>query len=327
MKVVKRIRDLHAEHESRYERLSFEVCKLLKPEVEVNGWFFTHRLKELGSFALKLETGRVSNPAKPDDFFACTIIVQTSEKIKEAEDLVRKYYKFNYRKPKIDNETSKEPSDFRFDDLRLYVSFRQNTSGRNNDLVDLIFEVQIKTVLQYAWGIATHDLIYKTDTVSWPKERIAFQVKAMLEHVEVAIAEGVTMADSPSVAKSDHKSNFIREIISRLQQFWAPEALPEDRKRLAENVLNVLKSADVKADRLASILEKEKNRYGIVPLNLSPYAFIVQALANSEDINYQQLFNRPNIKTHLLIHDEMELPGWMMDHERIINVSNVVSRN
>ena len=53
----------------------------------------------------------------------------------------------------------------------------------------MIFEVQIKTILQHAWSIATHDLIYKTDTVSWPKERIAFQVKAMLEHAEIAIAE------------------------------------------------------------------------------------------------------------------------------------------
>jgi hypothetical protein len=50
---------------------------MLKPLVEQKGWFFTWRLKELESFALKIETGRVSNPVALEDFFACTIVLRS----------------------------------------------------------------------------------------------------------------------------------------------------------------------------------------------------------------------------------------------------------
>lgn len=323
MKIVKRIRDLYEDNNSRYERLSHDICDQLKPKIEKNGWFFTHRIKELTSFALKLETGRVIDPAAMDDFFACTIVVQTLDRINDAESLVLQYYDLADRKPKNDVETSKESCDFRFDDLRLYVKRRPNISGRYDDLCGLIFEVQIKTVLQYAWSIATHDLIYKTDTVSWPKERIAFQFKAMLEHVEIAITEAEKIAASPSMAKDHAKTSNIRKIIRLVEQFWPEEAIPEDRKRLAENILNVLKSADLEADQLAAFIMAEKNRNGIVPRDLSPYAFIVQALAHSEDIDFKKLFNRNYIKTRLLIHHDMDLPDWMKAvHKRIICVSH-----
>jgi ppGpp synthetase/RelA/SpoT-type nucleotidyltranferase len=323
MKVVKGIRDIHAENQLRYQRLSHEACAVLKHKVEEKGWFFTHRLKELPSFALKLETGRVHDPTAPDDFFACTIVVQNLERINDAESLVLEHFEFNDRKPRIDKETLKEPFDFRFDDLRLYVSLRPNIRDRNVDLIGVIFEVQIKTVLQYAWGIATHDLIYKTDTVSWPKERIAFQVKAMLEHVETAIAEAEQMANSPFVAKIDAKTSNILKIISQLEQFWPEEALPEDRKRLAENILNVLKSANLAADQLTAFIVVEKYRNDIIPRDLSPYAFIVQALAHSEVINFKKLFNRNNVKTRILVHHDMDLPDWMkVAHKRIVYVSN-----
>lgn len=321
MKVIKRIRDIHLENKSRYDRLCSDVCDLLKPKSEERGWFFTYRVKELPSFALKLETGRVADPSAPDDFFACTIVVQTLERVDDAEALVLEHFDFRERKPKKGNETLKAPFDFRFDDLRLYVSRRSHVSGRDEDLVGLVFEVQIKTVLQYAWSIATHDLIYKTDTVSWPKERIAFQVKAMLEHAEIAIAEAERLAISPSVAMNDPKTSSILKIISQIEQFWPKDALPEDLKRLAENILGVLQAGDVKDDQLLSFLEAEKRRIGLLPRDMSPYAFSVQALAQSTVIDFKSLFNRSRVRTRLLVHDNMDIPPWMKEgHDRIIRI-------
>ena len=77
MKVNKRLRDLYEEGNNRYSRLATEVRDMLKPLVEQKGWFFTWRLKELESFALKIETGRVSNPVALEDFFACTIVLRS----------------------------------------------------------------------------------------------------------------------------------------------------------------------------------------------------------------------------------------------------------
>ena len=320
MKVANFIRKIYDENEPRYSRLSEEVCDLLKDRVEERGWFFTHRVKALPSFALKLETGRVSDPKALDDFFACTIVVQNLALITDAEILVREHYEPEYRKPEKDDQTSKETSDFRFDDLRLYVSRRPHVRGLDDDLTGLLFEVQIKTMLQYAWSIATHDLIYKTDTISWPKERIAFQVKAMLEHAEIAIAEAALMASSPSVSKNNYKSTNILKIIPQLENFW-PNRLPGDRKRLAENILNVLNSASIQPNQLSTFIEEEQKRIGSISLDLSPYAFVVQALAQSKDINFEKLFNRLHVKTCLLAHREMDLPPWMKRHKRILYIS------
>ncbi|MGD0076622.1 MAG: hypothetical protein ABSD31_20175 [Candidatus Binataceae bacterium] len=164
MKIIKQLRDLHQASSIKYERLAAEVRETLKPKVEDNDWFFISRLKELESFALKVETGRVPDPSNMEDFFACTIVVPTVLKIDDAEGLVRSLYDFHGRRPPDDAATQKASSSFAFDDLRLYVKRRTLASGKDQELDGLIFEVQIKTILQHAWSTATHDLIYKTDT-------------------------------------------------------------------------------------------------------------------------------------------------------------------
>lgn len=319
MKINKKLRDIHTEGAERFSRLADEVKKTLKPRVDDNGWFFLCRIKELESFALKMETGRVPDPKKLEDFFACTIVVPTIPQIEQAENLARDLYDFCYRKPPSDQETPKASSSFAFDDLRLYVAQRSLASGRFTDLDGLVFEIQIKTILQHAWTVATHDLIYKSNTVSWPRERIAYQVKAMLEHAEIAIAEASRLAEAPAVAKSDKSNTSILRIIEIIQRIWTSERLPEDVKRLAANIYELSKSCDLTSDRLPALLEAELNRVGIVPSDLSPYEFVVQALVNSSELNFERKFNRRHIRMRLVIHDGMDLPEWLkVGHNRII---------
>ena len=91
MKIVKRLRDIYNECKPRYTLLSEEVRKVLKPKVEERDWFFLSRLKELESFALKVETGRVPYPAKLEDLYACTIVVPTMAETTDAERLCLRY--------------------------------------------------------------------------------------------------------------------------------------------------------------------------------------------------------------------------------------------
>lgn len=323
MKINGRIRTLHADAKARFDRLAIEVRDLLKPKLEERNWFFTARVKSLDSFAMKLETGRVPDPMSLEDFYACTIVVPTLSRIEEAEQLVTGFFDLKERRPKSDDRTHKKPSAFDFDDLRLYVTRRALVSGRGADLTGTVFEIQIKTVLQYAWGIATHDEIYKTDTVSWSKERIAFQVKAMLEHAEISIAEADRLSGSPSIAKKDRKTDSILNIINQVERFWPKDAWPDDRKRLAENLLTLLDIAGLKADQLHEILQAEKRRYGLIPVNLSPYAFTLQALAQASSIDFEKKFMRHYLEDRILIHREMELPDWMWrDHTRIVRIES-----
>lgn len=320
MKINRTVRDIYQTAQERYSRLSEEVSVKLKVPVETKGWFFRSRVKALESFALKLETGRIDKPSEPEDFFACTIIVPTQLYVEQAEELVRELYPIITRRPDRDSLTHKEASSFVFDDLRLYVLRGEGSGAVNIDLKDLTFEIQIKTILQFAWGEATHDLIYKTDSVSWPKERIAYQVKAMLEHAELAISEATTLSRSSAVAKQDNRTVDILRIIEQAEDFWSSDALPADRKRLAENIRGALAIAKVKAENLTILLQSEQRRCGLVPRDLSPYAFVVQALAHSTDTNLEERL-RGGGKGKLLIHSAMDLPVWMRSpHTRLIDL-------
>ena len=314
MKIAKVVRDLHAECDALYQRLAKDVQERLKPRVEARRWFFISRVKQLESYALKLETGRVENPRRPEDFFACTIVVNKLSEIEDAERLVYSIYGALERRPPIDHETHKASSSFAFDDLRLYVVQPESTTGKDADLDGLPFEVQIKTILQHAWSMATHDLIYKTDSVSWARERIAFQVKAMLEHAEIAIAEANRLADTPAVAKRDKSTIETLKLIEEIGRIWTDDNLPADRKRLAEAIRQALKVCDLTADSFSDIIAAERRRIGLLPANLSPYAFTIQALANNPDANFQRKFVRSHVKTTIVIYDGMELPEWMSHH-------------
>ena len=319
MKVANPIRNIYYELRGDYERLSDEVRTWLEVNVEKHGWFFIHRLKELESYALKVETGRVSDPANMEEFFACTVIVPLASEISKAESFLSGRYMLVERRPRDDQTTTKRAYSFVFDDLRLYLRLRPSETGRNKDLERFVFEVQVKTILQHAWSIATHDLIYKTDSVSWPKERIAFQVKAMLEHTELAIAEAERLAESPSISRRDSSTAKTLDVIASVREFWPAERLPGDMRRLAGTIQNLLDLCGIAASKLEGILLHEKKRIGILPTNLSPYAFIVQALANSPQIDFRQVLSKPTSRTKVLIHEDMDLPDWMKgSHNKII---------
>ena len=321
VKIARHLRDIHQDCIELYTLLSKQVRELLWTPIEEQGWFFLSRLKRLESFALKVETGRVPDPRNLEDFFACTIVVPTIRDVQEAEGLVCKYFEIDRRRPPKQKKTHKPSSSFVFDDLRLYVKHRPLRSGHHPQLDGLVFEVQIKTILQHAWSLATHDLIYKTDSVSWPLERIAFQVKAMLEHAEVAIDKAEQIAKAPAVAKSDQETTAVRKLIRKIRRTWPADRLPSDIKRLAENILNILELAGLNEKSFRAIIASEEKRSGPLPTNLSPYAFTLQAIAHYSGVDLQSKLNRSREKRAIIVHDDMDLPQWMLQHhERIVRV-------
>lgn len=322
MKIVKRIRDIHRQCLRRYEQLKLEVHGALKNRIEDSGWFFFSRIKSIESFAQKIETGRVSDPTQLEDFFACTIVVPTIMEIGRAEKLVSDWYDRKERRPADDHYVRKASSSFLFDDLRLYVARRARTDGKFPDLDGTLFEVQIKTILQHAWSVATHDLIYKTESVSWSLERIAYQLKAMLEHAEISVAEASQLARSSGVDKEDQRTRDILGVISYLREVWPADQLPRDIRRLATNILAVLRGCGVRVEKLPGIVADEAQRVGSVPKDMSPYAFTIQALAHSRSAGLQRALENPGRGPVIVIHDGMDVPDWMRTGSpRIVDLS------
>ena len=321
MKIDNHLRTVYNQYHPRFELLSDETTGFLKPRIEKCGWMFRSRIKELQSFALKVETGEVRDPSKMEDFFACTVIVPTFAQISEAEDFISGFFVLHERRPENKDTTCKQSSEFIFDDLRLYVTWPTSTRNAPSGLDGVVFEIQIKTTLQHAWSVATHDLIYKTDDVSWPRERIAFQVKAMLEHAEVAIAKAAQLEEAAVIAKQDDRTADIKNLIVEINGIWPREQLPRDVKRLAETLHGVLRIADCNVANFCNVINIEKDRIGIktLPIDLSPYAFTVQALSHFAGRKFETNFKRKYTKTRIVTYDSMKLPAWMTKrHRRII---------
>lgn len=308
MKIPTSVRYIFEDRKPLYEKLRLVVDKKLG-SVKKEEWHYISRVKVEESFALKVESGRYDDISTLEDFFACTLVVPNFGHIKEAEATVRSIFKFSHRRPVNDALTHKLPYSFEFDDLRLYAKWEDDPVLPPTEVNGLVFEIQIKTFLQHAWSIATHDLIYKSCEADWSKERIAYQIKAMLEHAESSIQQAEDMAKSSSAMKTDKTTKRLSSLIILLGNIWKNEDdLPEDKKRLVINVSSLLKYLDMSNDTLKKILIKEAAiGRGAHTRNLSPYGIIVQSILNQEPGKLLEYMESGDRK--IFLPREIELPA------------------
>ena len=312
MKIPASIRRLHTEQEPLGERLKAKVDERLR-SAKHSSWHYESRLKSMESFAQKVESGRVENPSAMEDFFACTLVVRNFAELAEAEKLVASEFKLIERRPGTNSETHKRPEAFPFDDVRLYVDWNDDDRLPPTGLHGRRFEIQVKTFLQHAWGIATHDLIYKTAEPDWGTQRIAYQVKAVLEHAETSIQEARLLSRAPSLCKTTNQSRRTGEFVQVIRQTWDLRHLPGDVRRLAENVADLCKAISLGADELGAILEEETNDgRGASTRNLSPFAIVVDSLLRRRrNALVNHLRGRSGRRTRFIVvlPSELDLPS------------------
>ncbi|NQX40773.1 ppGpp synthetase catalytic domain-containing protein (RelA/SpoT-type nucleotidyltranferase) [Pedobacter steynii] len=273
-------------------------------------WHYFSRIKQLESFALKLETGRFEQPTKLEDFFACTLVVENLDQINRAKTLLATRFEIVSQKPKESAQTHKSPFSFEFDDLRIYVKLKSPEYLPPEPIEDIIFEIQIKTFLQHAWGLATHDLIYKADEINWSKERVAFQIKAMLEQAEVAISGINGLVMLPEILKESHETTSLKEIMHFYKVNFKDEELPRDVVRLCKNTHSLLQALRLNSTDLANILSTETSLgKGTNLRNLSPYLLIVQSIINQRKLLVERFFSGKKQRFKVLVPKELSLDG------------------
>jgi ppGpp synthetase/RelA/SpoT-type nucleotidyltranferase len=308
MKIPNSIRSLYSTQIESNERLLALVNKRFNSSKKKH-WHYESRLKSEESFAVKIESGRFDNPGGVEDFFACTLVVSNGLEIDEAIKLVNDNFTIHESRPEDPNWTYKSPEAFPFDDLRIYAKWKDDPSQRPTNLTDIVFEIQIKTFLQHAWTIATHDLIYKADDVDWSKQRIAFQIKAMLEHAELSIQEAGKISESTLIAKNNNKFQSLNQTLEIIKMFWDDDRLPANKIGLAQNVHTILNGLKIDVEKLKSILESEglKDR-GAKIQNLSPYGVIVQSLIYCELAAFKKLLKKLP-RNRIIITPEIKFPS------------------
>lgn len=322
MKVISSIDNCYQQQLDLNKELKNKVDDIIKTNKKTK-WHYESRIKPEESFALKIETGRIEDPTKLEDFFACLIVVKNSIEINKALDLVDGFFTIAYRRPPEDNFTHKSPESFPYDDLRLYVKLKP-TEGLPpespfNKLSNIIFEIQIKTFLQHSWSLATYDLIYKGEEISWAKRRVAYQIKAMLEHAEISIYEIEKIKESDMLAKLNKNIKQLNQIKEFLIKNWQQDTLPNDLVRLSESVHFLLKQLDVTLDELQVFLDAEfKEGRGTQTTNLSPYFIIVQTIINRNPQKVTDFFSDENDTSKIVIPSEITTNEITLTDDKVI---------
>ncbi len=312
MKIPQKIESVYTELLPKYSALKKVVDESLFQIAQKNEWFYRSRIKKVESFTQKLEIDSRYFSSKYEDLLGCEIIVDTRADILTVLEELKLSFFVDNQRPKDLSGTNLDPETFRFADLRLYLR-KKALSGPEEDIHKLKFELQIKTIFSYSWSKATHGLIYKAKDISWAKERVAYQVKAMIEQSEYAIAN--IESTKTDFFPTHSKFSSLQQIATLLKTKWTPALLPGDLKRCAENVLKLADLFGIDAKSASEILDDafsteflENHR------NLSPfYASLVAFEPTARGVASKK--KDPRNKLSLLLIDELNdyLPEQFLD--------------
>lgn len=210
-----------------YERLQ-RACKgLLQAIADEHHGLFDDRLKSEDSMFSKVESGLHKDPFQEvNDIYAATIAVSTVLEVdKVCERVLADFIE-------IDRSTARtnRPAEFVYDDLHLVLSLRDTNLLTDKAILGLRFELQIKSMLQFAWTMATHDTVYKGNEISWANDRLAAEVKAALELLDYLFAD-VGRAAALHPEKENEQYAGRRALLRVIRERCDEASLPPDLKR------------------------------------------------------------------------------------------------
>jgi ppGpp synthetase/RelA/SpoT-type nucleotidyltranferase len=205
------------------------------------------RIKTLESVAEKIESGRYLKWDDVDDLVAASVVVPlVSDEVAVVQFLRDTFHELRIA-PR--GQVSKDPDVFRFDATRFYGRLRAPVGMTLDDLVPtfaLTFEVQVPTLFEFAWARTTHALAYKAPRVDWRRQRLAAQLKATVEQIDMLVVHFEAAAGHVSEGRAAYL-----EDQGRIEQFFTAlvdrrliprEAVPKDWTRFADNLYRVLQA-------------------------------------------------------------------------------------
>ena len=140
--------------------------------------------------------------------------------------------------------------------------------------------------------------------------RIAYQVKAMLENAELSISEAKQLTACALLARADPHTETLADTIGNLKRRWTePGTLPRNIQGLARNLIDLSRTLRIQLPEVWAILDRATTAgRGASLLNLSPYAAVLDALVTERKDALFGPLDHPNNTRCLFVPAEIELP-------------------
>lgn len=256
------------------------------------------RIKSKESLMAKIEKEGYENPADEiEDLVACTFIVNKTSEVDAIKKVIEQ--KFNIEEER--SRRSRSPTEFAYDAVHLILSFKDDPFISNRDILGKKFELQIRTGLQNTIDKVTREEIYKTDVLTWQKDRTASEIRANLELLDLLL-------DSfPKIAEFQEEREYElykrrNKIIDLLKYTWTAEKLPEDLRRASMIIEDYLRLAEASVEDLSNWLNDSKYINIVKAVSITPCQ-IIQIILFLEKGAF--LKNAIKEKRRLLLTDEM----------------------
>lgn len=210
-----------------------------------HGYAYAGRSKDDSSLAEKLETGRIRRLEEIDDLFGCSVIIPNLAH--EGAVLERLASIFVQHNLKRRGQTQKSPEVFRFDASR-FIGRLNISEIEDSRLGEILFEIQVRTAFEHAWSVATHTPAYKGARIDWKLERLASQMKALVEQLD-SLAVAYDQAAGVLVEHPYRQTECEAQVLSIYQKLFEDGLIPRECEPVrwglfAKNIVSLAEAAD-----------------------------------------------------------------------------------
>lgn len=160
--IIKRFIDQRADYENLCAEIAYILNRQLnKAEIEFST--ITYRAKSLNSFLEKIQRKNYQDPiSEITDFAGVRVVCLYVDDLVRVENIIAENFKIV---EKIDKLPGKGKDQFGYGAIHYIVSLTETFSGaRYDDLKSFVCEIQTRTILQDAWAIIDHHLVYKNES-------------------------------------------------------------------------------------------------------------------------------------------------------------------
>ena len=206
----------------------------------------TSRVKKIDSFRNKVIDREYTNPLdETTDLLGVRIVCLYPSVLQDIHTVIRKT--FNVLRYE-DKGKSAEPEVWRYSSVHYDCTLHDHSSGHNHDAVKgLVFEIQVRTILQDAWATVEHQLGYKPEQKIPDELKREFSALAGLFHV------------------ADERFQFIADQVRMLEraQYVARQLAPLYRAAIKANLSSCGQAEDL-AGTDTTIQEIASNPDGVI---------------------------------------------------------------